>query len=494
MKRVFVITLSIIVALCGCTLEDGTLKMNEDKSDETIDYHVDWSPEWMGLMDGINKEHKNILKKEVSYKNFFEDREVNNVDISSSSIMNGFSLEKAEIDIDYLFMNLKKNYGLYNYLGGDSNFNTIKLKIKEECGSIENLTEEQFQEILIKNFSSFIQDLHFSINGKRVTKQKIPFFYTEEEFIKLDNKYQTIDGREIQSIDNFNNIENLFHRSLTQDGDVVYYPVIYLELDGNNQSQKPKDLVIHYTNGESQIIHPEDYRKMPKEDFVLDISEKNGIDIVKLNRFGFDEGGDKDAQKFLECANTLKNKNVCIVDLRTNGGGNGVLPYKWFYEYTGKMVPSNFYTLSLINQKDMESQVDSPYYISNESISNLINPLDIECGSISDTKDDEYIENNTLMVVLTSKRTASAAELFVDLAHNVENVLTIGEPTAGAFRGDSSGVGIKLPYSGLNVIYGSSQHVLPEGYFDEGRGFEPDLWCPAVYAEEAALNLLEQLK
>ena len=50
-----------------------------------------------------------------------------------------------------------------------------------------------------------------------------------------------------------------------------------------------------------------------------------------------------------------------------------------------------------------------------------------------------------------------------------------------------------LPYSKIKLNFGQRVFEYPEGYFEEGYGFEPDLWCPAVYAEEAAVNFVHRM-
>ena len=99
-----------------------------------------------------------------------------------------------------------------------------------------------------------------------------------------------------------------------------------------------------------------------------------------------------------------------------------------------------------------------------------------------------------MLIVLTGKWTVSSAEMFVDQAHNVENVLFIGENTFGA-QVTSAETNLQLPNSKCVVTMGHGLFEVPQDwdYYKELRGYEPDLWVPAGEAEELAVKLMENL-
>ena len=80
------------------------------------------------------------------------------------------------------------------------------------------------------------------------------------------------------------------------------------------------------------------------------------------------------------------------------------------------------------------------------------------------------------------------------MAHNVENVLFIGENTWGA-QVASAAYHVQLPNSGCVVTMGHGLFVVPQDwdYYEELRGYQPDLWVPAGEAEELAVKLMENL-
>ena len=120
--------------------------------------------------------------------------------------------------------------------------------------------------------------------------------------------------------------------------------------------------------------------------------------------------------------------------------------------------------------------------------------MDTWDASLYTTQEDVFWPNDRLIIVLTGKKSASSAELFVDTMHNLENVLIIGENTSGTIL--SSSERKQLPNSKIIATMGRTTiHLFPgEDYFEELRGFYPDIWVPAAEAEEFAVKLIEQLQ
>ena len=118
--------------------------------------------------------------------------------------------------------------------------------------------------------------------------------------------------------------------------------------------------------------------------------------------------------------------------------------------------------------------------------------VDAWTGNYQDEQ-DQFAENEKMLIVLTGKYTASAAEQFVDAIHNVENVLIVGENTNGCIL--TAAGSSYLPNSNAPMVLGANLvHVFPgEGFFEELRGLYPDIWTPAGEAEELVIKLVEQL-
>lgn len=95
--------------------------------------------------------------------------------------------------------------------------------------------------------------------------------------------------------------------------------------------------------------------------------------------------------------------------------------------------------------------------------------VDAWTGNYQDEQ-DQFAENEKLLIVLTGKYTASAAEQFVDAIHNVENVLIVGENTNGCIL--TAAGSSYLPNSNAPMVLGANLvHVFPgEGFFEELPG------------------------
>lgn len=153
---------------------------------------------------------------------------------------------------------------------------------------------------------------------------------------------------------------------------------------------------------------------------------------------------------------------------------------QWWQNYCGETVPTNCYVFYNVDAETATLTIQSFFGI--ETTDNR---------TVGMQQQDLMVQNDNLTIVLTGKKTASAAEWFVDSGHNVENTLFIGENTRGCLRSNQY-VAEYLPNSGLEVRYGNALFVFTDGYFTECYGIEPDLWCPASEAEEAAINFIKK--
>lgn len=103
--------------------------------------------------------------------------------------------------------------------------------------------------------------------------------------------------------------------------------------------------------------------------------------------------------------------------------------------------------------------------------------------------------NDNILILLSGKCSASCAEITLDLSYNLDNSLIIGENTNGSMISNSGH--IELPNSKCSVdMTFSTVYLTPDGsdYFEELRGFFPDIWVPAKEAETLAAKLMENLK
>ncbi len=420
------------------------------------------------LLLEINKEHQNVVTFNDNYdghvnRNSEEGFYFSKYEYIPDSLANNdtvLTLEQVEEDIEIYYKGLRTHYGAYEYFGGDEAFNNAFDNIREECKQATNLTTGFLKDSLLKNLS-FVKDAHFFINGEQYNTYKIPFFFRQVKFFADGNKFITEDGKIVEGVKDYQKWDNLFKRSLDSDGNIVYYPVILQEVDYDSMRKDEikcnTTLVIKYTDGTSCSLEADMYqmdRKVTEQEYVSS-SEIDGIPIIKAHYFDYSTGG----SRFLQTANTYRDSEIIVVDLRKNPGGEADIVKTWFKQYLQQTVSTNANHLFR--------------------------------GSNYFSHGEDFIEKNSILVILVSKYTSSASECFVDMAKNLENTIIIGENTLGAGR---SGDGIMtLPNSGLFMRFGEVLVLHSDSEnFEEYQGYLPDIWCPASEAEEAAINFIKK--
>ncbi len=482
MKKALCILLALLMV--GCTvpaeqkegapqppIEDVVLETTEPVAEPGEPLQGIWSEELTALMEEINAEHQAVEKVSLDgYEKYIQtELKKATVTVAEPNEDGSFSVAQVEADLQYFFDYLRGNYGLYLYFGGDEVFGAAKEEILRQVREEETLTVERFSEILWENMR-FIQDGHFSIDNKGTLKSLIPHFFIEIPFHKTENGYQSEDGKLVSAVEGYDDLDLLFKRSLSRDGDIVYYPVVMMEYLNGMSACPPLQLT--YEDASTQLLFAEPYQRLETDITASEVTRMSTVEGIK----SFASIGCY-MRRFSEAAKELKTEPLSIVDLRFNRGGNYTTLSEWFVNYAGRQVPAH---CICIGAKIPDGNGYS-----------LQGYMELEKGKAMYADPDDFVSNDNLLVVLTSKRSASGAELFVDMTHNLENTLIIGENTAGCLQG-TGGMVLTLPYSRLKFSCGIAANLWPEGQFSEGYGLEPDLWCPAVYAEEAAINFLKK--
>ena len=425
----------------------------------------------------VNAEHQEVEKGTINASQYVGDLvdqdlrwsyypKENPAEYDSEKIL---TQQQAVEDVTYLFDAFHDCYGPYEYFGGAEVFDKAEEAIKAELQTKETLIAADLKQILLENLA-FIKDGHFSINMKRANPTKIPFFFRGVAFVKTEEGYQAIDGRKVESVEGYDNLDELMKRSISQEGKLVYYPVLLKDNDPSIRLDLPQScketLIVHYTNKTTQElkaepfqIYSETFLKTPEEYQVVTSRQNGEIPVFQFNEFDLDY-----EEEISEGAKVLKEAPIAILDLRSNRGGSALIAEDWISKYAN--------TLVLMNR----------------------NIIDTKTGEFLRNEEDKWIENPNILIILSGKYSASASEMLIDCAYNLENVLIIGENTMGALIGGQGST--CLPSSAVKVGVGNGLMSLQtEGdYFEELRGFYPDIWVPAGEAEELAVKLIENLK
>ena len=407
------------------------------------------------LMSEVNAEHQAVEKPEVAvapYSQYVAPRGSVEQDLTPAepNLDGSLSVEQAQFDINSLFDMMRKRYGLYDFYGGAEVFEAARQQALEDCESAQTLDADALQQIILDNLS----------------------FFTEVAFQKTEDGYSTADGKLVESVDGQDNLDELFKRSLTREGEIVYWPITFAESE--EAQNNPPSLIVHYTDGSKQTLTAMAYESPEADPEVEDVElrDEEGIPVLYAKSLT--------SQNFVNFTLEMQ-EEANVIDLTSNTGGYMPIGLEWLEKYVGEIVPTNsFFIRNQQNTGNPSSASDEIIGVKTENGWTMLNIYP-----------DDFIENENLLIILTSKKTASAAEMLVDASRNVQNTLIIGENTAGCMLGNKYTY-IPLVYSRINVTYGNIVTIFPEEDFTESYGYEPDLWCPAVWAQEAAVHFLNK--
>ena len=429
------------------------------------------------LMEEVNAKHQEVEAVDVDISDYIgdlvDDEQRNQYYLNSTQEKYDpeevLTQQQAMEDVTYLFDAFHDCYGPYEYFGGAKVFDAAEEKIKGELQKQESIKSADFEQLLLQELR-FVKDAHFGINMQRTNPVKIPFFFRENAFQRTKNGYQTTEGKQVKFVEGYENLDEIMKRSLSKDGELVYYPVLLKDCDFWDAFETPQTcdetLIVHYTNGETEELEAEPYQiytemdiEHPEKNKVVRAWEDGEIPVFQFNMFD-----EKHRDSILTGAKKLREAPISILDLRSNTGGNGGIPGEWMERYTQKSVSGH------------KTVIDTKEGIKIED---------------SDTE-ETWVEHDKMLIILVGKYSASASEWLLDLAYNVENVLIVGENTSGAIIGMTSK--ISLPNSACQVDIGSGKvSLFPEdkGYMEEFRGVYPDIWVPAGEAEDLVLQFLK---
>lgn len=482
----------------------GTQAEQLTSSEGPVDYQLSFEE----VLAEINANHKAVTKPVFDWEEFkakyVRDREPRDfiLEIPEGPKTAGcLSVGQMKRDANVLMHNLRTSYSLYDYYGGDERFDAALMEIEEAIANAGEIKLEEFCALLLAHLS-FIGDKHFSLDQKSPSPYLITSFYREVPFGKIGGKYVNLEtGKEVARVDGFLELDQLFHLSLSDDCQLVYYPVVQISISSLELSQKISDgiltepadtLNIVYTDDSTQgLVGFMDYRVFV-DSVEADMHETQGVPVVRTTTF--DKG--KQSKLMMDFLDAYRSSPSMVVDLRMNGGGYGWDVLAWFDSYTGRVTSGNrctvqFGTLESLYEKNRYGSLSSS---EKDMLGKRLQAID---GShvLMDVVLDEFIDNpNRLLIVLTAKHTASASEWFVDYGYNVENVLFVGDASMGCLE-NSSTYTSSLTYSHIPISMGTMATVFPDGdYFQEGRGFLPDIWVPGTEAEDLICGFLQRLQ
>jgi len=412
----------------------------------------------------------------------------------------------AIADVQALELLMRTQYGSYIYFGGDYIFSDVFNEIIDALSTAEYWStstgpDGDFMRLLHDNLFPFIADNHFRIGGHHlgISAEGVPqhffmptyadFFVSANDFVRSARGIRCTQSafylREIPG----HNMDDMFRMGINDYGELVYVAVITVP-EGNDEPIKLLTTV--YENGEqgaiaflrhTPVVQPR--RERPTLEWI------DGIPVVTVSQMDHFTASST-AGMLTSIAYGLRNEPVIILDIRSNIGGNSILPTHLFYLLVGEKVPPISRTLHIGNYDEFMYTMGA---VTNWQRSPFTGQLIYHPAKaygyyhfIIDYGPRRIVPSENLIIVLTDRFTSSAGERTVEMALSMNNALVIGQNTAGVYSNIAGGY-FYLPNSGLPITFGLGTILLPYGLFSEGIGFAPDVWATGD-ALDAALALL----
>ncbi len=447
----------------------------------------------------VKKEFKNQL---YQFNNLENQLPESTIKIDRSLKKPSFLSENKLLeDINYLFNILKYGYSGYQYFGGEQKFNDVEkniIKTVKEKSFFNFLSTKEFVKILQENLS-FIQDLHFAIDGKSVGNRFQYYMSTDYIFYKDKIGYYTnLEGRKAY-IDQIkeNNIENFLKPSINKEGYIIY------RLGKIEKVKQNKEIAINVVfklednnsiNKKIELIRPE--RKYYQNKKPYHTYQKNGINIIEHRTASANKNNIKILERFASEAPKFKDDKFLIIDLRGNSGGADIYASDWVENFTGVEPGEGIIESSLVTDTANRLLLNS----FNQMYGMQYSDLEGEYKKIfektksgwSKVKYHEYksIENDNLIFVLIDNGVASAGESFVNYLSQMENTIFIGTNTAGLLSFGNMGM-CNLPNSHVELFISKTISLPPDLKSREGYGYYPDFWVTPIYALDISLKFID---
>ena len=493
---IFLVTLAALFALSACDNEDYETEEFEEEIEEIEEVLEEeiaeiWELDWAYAMDEAVKRRESIKKPEHDTLSAMTEGRTPSLQLPQrfwndwadleENLPEYFSLEQAATDVWVLFNVLRDVYGGYVYFGGDDMFSAMLGDITTEFFLLgeEMISADDYAEILHRHINKVVVDNHFWIGSKRMSLDLGYFHRSGIYYDRTENGFRNrATGLYLLEIEG-HDIQEAMRLHADANGELFYRPVLLME-----SANVTQQAVFVYEDGKREVrtlVREAPYRHQMLQ--VPSLRYEDGVPILTVMAMGFDghenAAGITHAQPFMAYAEQLRDEPVVIVDIRGNMGGNGLLPVRWLHVLTGEIVPSNYVWLSArpYNSTDFDFDPDNRYQNPPSSWKTYANAAPYgENYTIFNTEPRRIIPREQMLILLTDRGTASAAEDFVDRALNIENTLIIGTATGGALAFDATYSPINLPNTGMPFGLGRAMMLWPDGHFAEGIGIQPDIW------------------
>jgi len=397
---------------------------------------------------------------------------------------------QAEDDARYFFRLLKHGYGGYGMFNQGARIEQAQVAILQEIARNDSLSSGLLASIIQKNLA-FIQDCHLNV-GEEDFFNTTDYYYSEQyNFFKEGERFWFWGARGKTYVEAVGgkNPNEFIQRVINRDGDPVYQLSI--------ASYTPPPTLTLDTLSADGARQKEFFawiKSAPLTDrTVFASSLEQGAPVIVSRSFSQDPDA---LRKFQLDAESRRMDPVLILDIRRNSGGSIGVPRVWANNLLGRTPPLPFIATELETRTGLAGKVNYTYTTTTPiQLDAIFKDWNIGANqrrwSLVRVPDYPLIKWHQLIVVLMDNDTASAGELMIGYLRQVENVVFIGENSAGCLTVGAVSL-YYLPNSGLPVRFGSELFLLPNLAEFESKGFAPDLWVPSSKALEYALAAIKK--
>lgn len=509
MRRIIWITLSVLLVLLlyACDIKSGNVQQETTvpttaATETTIPTEPEEVPvkidvpeiavpavDFSALLKELSTEHKTMVESNAALDSINQYLVVNTEDVNlltrdeinellTQEVPPTFlTYEEAAYDVDVLFRAFRSAYGAYYYFGEEF-FENGQAEILDWLTEYEKLESSLLQEKLT-GFLLQLADAHtYIMPSIQEEPLRYKYYYTDLYFAKDDSGYYKYKNGEKWYFDSFDDSRVQMACRLTAEGDIVYSPVLFClpaEMHSStvvlkNEAGKTIEETLSWVMSQP---YGESYRT---PDFKL--LEENGIAYLSVRCFNKEYESGELAQ-FTASGKDVKDAELIIFDIRSNGGGRDTYGKDWLKNFCGQIPKhTNVHTtrISLLRNAWNTSQGAYP-----------------EKGALGtyrkNTEKGKQLENNIPIIVLVDDTCGSAGESMLNGLRCLDNVIIIGSNSAG-YQLCGNQMVLYLPHSNVACAFGAS---LQFHFTDENvdyKGYEPDIWCNPVDALDAVFNMI----
>lgn len=425
-----------------------------EKQRELTDYLKTVAQDRLSIYDGtIPVLEEEWMDENTGFSDDYTDEQLEALATPPETAPETVSAAGAKEDVETAFDLLRDGYAGYDYFGGETQFESARdaaLMLLPGEGSV---TVETVRDAILTALKEILNDNILSVGGlSAVTDQQQGYYLPEIYFSDPEDAVVDAPAEVVPTI--------------TPEGGLAY--TLCAALPASESDTLPQTAEIE---GETVSLH---WEPMDGEELAADpLTESTLSDgTVVLSSRGFeakDEAGWVQLDALSQAGASFRMEPVLIWDLRSNQGGSDSYFSNWFGGFTGqsplvkmsyaaRITPLNQYLLNFVL---------APWWY-----------VDGQTGQLT--------PRNGFTFAVQDVYTAGPGESVLCQLRSVENLLTVGSPTAGAMM-TGNPVEAYLPHSGLQITWGTKIQQLENGRMGDGEGIDPDLWVPA----EEALTRIE---